>query len=118
MKKKFDLPENILSQVRPKRSQAYIFISCTGKSANLLFSKMQGNKIVDEISILFGDIDVFIKVYGSAAEVQKLITEDLYQIEGLVINNTKTYFTLDTKSWVKHPVSTHPSYVPPSNRWE
>lgn len=118
VEKAFSLPKNILSQNRSKRSLAYIFISCTGQSANLLFSKIQENKIVDEISLLFGDIDVFIKVYGTSEEIQKLITEDLYKIEGLEINNTKTYFTLSGKSWVKHPVSSHPNYNPPEDRWE
>lgn len=117
VEKAFDLPKEILSQMRPRRSPAYIFISCTGESANIIFSEVKKNKIVDEISILFGDIDVFIKIYGTLEEVQMFITESIFKIKGISINNTKTYFSFREKNWMKYSVRNHPKYEPPSERW-
>ncbi len=113
----FELPKEILSRIRPERSPAYIFLSCSGKSANILFEELKNNPIIDEVSVLFGDVDVYIKVYGTSEEVQELITIDLYNIDGLVINNTRTYFTLNKRSWVRYSASSHPDYEPPANRW-
>jgi len=117
VEKAFNLPVGILSKVRSKRSHAYIFISCTGKSANLIYSEIQSNEIVDEVSVLFGDIDVFIKVYATLKDLQKLITEDIFNIDGVIIHSTKTYFSLDEKCWMKYPVGMHSKYTPPPDRW-
>lgn len=111
------LSPNILAQVRRKRSPIYILISCTGESANLIFSSIKSNEIVDEVAILFGDVDIFMKVYATPEEVQKLITEDLFSIDNISISKTKTYFPLTGKSWMKHQVGKHPDYSPPSDRW-
>lgn len=113
----YDLPKNILTQVRPRRSPAYIFLSCTGESVSPIFSKIKSHEIVDEISVLFGDIDVFIKVFATKKQVQKFITEDIFNIEGVTINRTKTYFSLEDKVWLRYSPGEHPAYSPPSQRW-
>ena len=117
VEKSFDLPINILSQIRPKKFPAYILVSCTGKSANLIFSEIKNNNIVDEVTLLFGDIDVLIKVYATSEQVKKLVTEDLFRINDTKIYGTKTYFPLDGKYWIKHPIGEHPNYSAPSDRW-
>lgn len=114
----FYLPDGILTRVRPKRISGYIFVSCPGNAANILYNQLQNNEIVDEASILFGDVDLFIKVYGTPDQIQKFVTEDLYEVEGLGINCTRTYFSLGGKSWSKYPVKSHPDYSPPANRWK
>ncbi len=113
----FNLPAGILTKIRPTRIPGYIFVSCPGNTANILYSQLQANEIVDEVSILFGDVDLFIKVYGTADQIQKLITCDLYEIESIIINCTRTYFSLGGKSWLKYPAKKHPDYKPPKNRW-
>lgn len=113
----FSLQDGVLSRPRIERVHAYIFVACIGSSADLIYSKIQENEIVDEVTILFGDIDIFIKVYATLREIKKLITEDIFSIKGATINSTKTYFSFNEQVWMKHPVAKHPNYKPPSSRW-
>jgi len=117
VEKIFDLPRGVLSDIRSERFPAYIFLSCTGVSANLIFSEVQKYEIVDEVVVLFGDIDVFVKVYASKEEIQNFITKDLYNIEGLNISSTNTYTSLEGKVWMRYSIQNHPDYMPPSDRW-
>lgn len=117
VEKSFNLPGGILSRVREKRHLAYIFLSCTGKSANIIFSEVKKIEIVDEVVILFGDVDILIKVYATSFELQRFIMEEIYAINGVSITRTKTYNSLDEKCWIKYPVNNHPDYIPPCDRW-
>jgi hypothetical protein len=118
VEKPFKLREGILSEQRHTRFPAYIFVSCTGNTAFKLFDSLQENKIVDEISVLFGDIDIVIRVYGTQKEIQALVTTDLYQFDTHTINNSRTYFSMEGKNWVRYPISKHPNYKAPSDRWK
>ena len=114
----FDLPKGILTKSRLVRFPAYVFVSCTGDTAYRLYEELQKNRIVDEISVLFGDIDILIRVYGTHEEIQKLVTTDLYTLENININHSRTYFSLEGKNWTRYSISKHPSYTPPQDRWE
>lgn len=117
VEKAFSLPKNILSKTRPQRLPAYIFLACPGNSARILFKELQKREIVDEISVLFGDVDVFVRAYGTIEEIQKLVTIDLYEIEDVEIRGTRTYFSIGNENWSRHPIGKHPFYKPPADRW-
>ncbi len=117
VEKAFDLPKGILTKIRPARKPAYIFVSCQGKTCDLLYRRLKKHELVDEVSILFGDIDLFIRIYGSIDEIQEFITTDLYSDSRITINSTRTYFSLHNKNWSKYPIQKHPGYQAPKDRW-
>ena len=117
VEKAFSLPTNVFTRIRPCRKTAYIFVSCMGNSSELLYSYLKEHELVDEVSILFGDIDLFVRVYGSLEEIQNFINQDIYSDERISISNTRTYFSLHNKNWSKYPVNKHSEYIPPLSRW-
>lgn len=118
VEKTLSLPKGVFTKIRPGRKPAYIFVSCLGNTSGLLYEHLKGHQLVDEVSILFGDIDLFVRVYGSLEEIQNFINNDLYSDERISISNTRTYFSLHGKNWSKYPVSNHREYAAPADRWE
>lgn len=92
---------------REKKSPAYVLLRCTGPAAYSLLEQLKGHHLVDEVAVVVGNADLFIRVYGTQRQVQIFLTKTLHEMSGGIHEST-TYFSFDECAWQK--------FLPSENR--
>lgn len=118
IEKAFKLTKGSLDRKRPEKIPAFILIECDGFSSQKVFDFLKGYKLVDEVAMVAGDADVFVRVYGSHREIKDLLMNDLYNNDvyrvdkdTIRVHRTKTYFSYVDAHWQRYPPSGHKDYV-------
>jgi len=122
----FDLPEGHLSMMPEKRMPAYVMLQCMGQTALALMTQIQDHPIVDEVALLVGDADLYIRIFGTNDQLQQFLLVDLYRAADLVasqsttsdmqiamgsiIRSTKTYTSFQDTYHLRYHPSRHPDF--------
>ncbi len=105
----FNLKKEILNKQATLKKPNYILISVTGNLAENLLEDLKGLEIVDEISVIRGDADLFVRVYGTEEEIDNFLLEDLHSCTNVEISGTITLTTLKDRYFERYPIKTHPN---------
>lgn len=122
----FDMPEGHLSRLPEKKMPAYVLLQCMGQTALALMTQIRAHPIVDEVALLVGDADLYIRIFGTNEQLQQFLLVDLYRVADRVasqsgeagvsmsmdsiIRSTKTYTSFQDTYYLKYHPSRHPDY--------
>jgi len=105
------LPEDALFLPDIEKEVAYVFVKCmphyTGKLYEILTEFGEKNDILDECSVLAGDSDLFLRLYGTREQIRFFLTEEISCQEQIPIQRTTTHFSFPDDVWQKHPIIDH-----------
>ena len=110
----FKLPEGCLSERPQKKEVAYVFVECMPKHVGKLYEILiKGDyDVVDEVSILAGQADIFLRLYGSRNRIKNFLMHSLSQIEEAPIQRTTTHLSFAEDVWERHRIATHQDRKP------
>jgi len=107
----FGLDEGCLLLPDVSKEVAYVFVECAPSQAHKLFIELSENcekySILDECSLLSGDADVFLRLYGTREQIRNFIFESIDSTTEFVIQRTKTHFSFTNDNWQRYPTATH-----------
>lgn len=113
----FDLEPEYLSRERAKKAPAYILLQCKAHTAEKLCAQIAKVPIVDEVAVIIGDSDLFIRVYGTRDEIKLFLLEEIFSLAqkvaktvsslepgATIIDRTKTYISFEDSYFLRyHP---------------
>ena len=106
-----NLPEDCLLLPEGKKEVAYVFVECVPQNASKLFESLKepklDNKLIDECSLLAGDSDLFLRLYGTREEIRIFIFDVLGVSDEIIIQRTKTHFSFTDDIWQRYPTKSH-----------
>ena len=121
IEKIFILPEACLISQELNQEVAYIFLDCSPRDALAVYEYLikYGNKndIIDECSLVSGNSDVFLRLYGTKHAIRSFLTDVLGQYRGFSIDKTKTHFSLSNEVWQKYPTKDNSNKRPKRPYW-
>ena len=98
---------------RPMQAKApiYVLISCAGGTINRLFKSLCKQLIVDEVAIIAGNSDLFVRLYGTSLQIKYFLIELLYTLDGAEgVTRTTTHFSFENSYWLRYPIQKHPQF--------
>lgn len=117
----FFLPAGSLTSPEVNREVAYMFLDCSPKDTLKVFDYLtkygKSCDILDECSLVSGDSDVFLRLYGTKHEVKQFLADILGNTPGLTINKTKTHFSFSNEVWQKYPIKENTNKINKRPYW-
>lgn len=120
----FELSEGYLSRAPVKKMPAFVLLQCKGNTATALMAEIKKHPIVDEVALITGDADLYIRIFGTNKDIQSFLLKDLYKTAEMtasildksispdsIIYSTKTYTSFDDSYFQKYPTSRHPDFI-------
>lgn len=113
----FGLEPEYLSRERAKKAPAYVLLQCKAHTAEKLCAQIAKVSIVDEVAVIIGDSDLFVRLYGTRREIKSFLLEEIFNIAQKVaktvpsleagttiIDRTKTYISFEDSYFLRyHP---------------
>lgn len=113
----FSLEPEYLSRERAKKAPVYVLLQCKAHTAEKLCAHIAKVDIVDEVAVIIGDSDLFVRLYGTREEIKFFLLEDIFDIARKVakaeptiasgseiIDRTKTYMSFEDSYFLRyHP---------------
>ena len=122
----FSLPEGYLSRTPEKKMPAYVMLQCMGQTALALMTRIKYHPIVDEVALLVGDADLYIRIFGTNEELQNFLLVDLYEVAdevagqpgnsdgnspgSSIIYSTKTYTSFENTYYLRYHPAKHTEF--------
>ncbi len=97
-----NIETGFFSQESPPKSPAYILIQCDGNSVQKLFDQIRNIDIVDEVAIIVGDADLFVRLFGTQEQFKEFLTKTIYSWD-CDIHRTNTHFSFED-SYFQRPI--------------
>jgi len=116
------LPNEALLSHRVEKEVAYVFVQCKPRHTNMLFEKLTNmckenrSSIVDEVSIVSGDADIFLRLFGTRRKIKEYLTKIIAN-EDMPIEKTYTHFSFEDEVYMRYPVATHRNWVGAKPYW-
>lgn len=113
----FGLEPEYLSRERAKKAPAYVLLHCRAHTAEKLCAQIAKVGIVDEVAVIIGDADLFVRLYGTHDEIKHFLLDELFNIAlrvakteptlesgTSIIDRTKTYTSFENSYFLRyHP---------------
>lgn len=113
----FGLEPEYLSRERAKKAPVYVLLQCKAHTAEKLCAHIAKVDIVDEVAVIIGDSDLFVRLYGTREQIKLFLLEDIFNIAQKVaktepsiesgtaiIDRTKTYMSFEDSYFLRyHP---------------
>lgn len=113
----FGLEPEYLSRERAKKAPAYVLLQCKAHTAERLCTQIAKFPIVDEVAVIIGDSDLFIRLYGTRDEIKHFLLDEIFTIAqrvakstpgvdsgSSIIDRTKTYISFEDSYFLRyHP---------------
>lgn len=116
VEKAFNLKKDVLSQPSKIKKPVYILVNVRSNKAIMEgFKRLQICRIVDEISLIRGNAEIFIRAYGTDDEIDNFLLNDMEKyIKG---GHSTTYTAFKSKTYQRHPIKTHPDRKTNLEKW-
>lgn len=115
VEKLFKMEPEFLSREREKKAPAYVLLQCRANTAEKLATQIFKAPLVDEVAVIIGDADLFVRLYGTQEDIKLFLLNELFDIaakvaQGIpdlscgtpIIDRTKTYLSFDLCYFMRH----------------
>lgn len=116
------LPDDALLSPIYTKEVAYVFVTCSPKDSQLLVEQLKEEKseiaqIIDEISTVTGDADIFIRLYGTREQIKTFLINELCKHKHINIQRTTTHFSFKGETWERYPNQSHQKRIASRPDW-
>lgn len=115
LEKLFKMEPEYLSREREKKAPAYVLLQCRANTAEKLATQIFKAPLVDEVAVIIGDSDLFVRLFGTQEDIKLFLLNELFDIAAGVaqtipdllpgtpiIDRTKTYLSFDHCYFLRH----------------
>lgn len=103
-----EIPVGALRMPAIRKVTAYVLVNCRGKDAQKLYDAITENPdewpVVDEIGLVTGNSDLFVRIHGSEDQITTMLTDALYNVPNVQIQGTNTLFSFRKMLWQRYPI--------------